>query len=100
MFDRIKKFFKKIFARPEVMPPMYPGAIPPPIIPEDTEIYGDLVVTKETETGKNIKFKDTLTGKLMTREEAAELVRAGKYPNYIVTKNGVVKSKPGTKNLG
>jgi hypothetical protein len=100
MFNRIKKFFKKIFSRPEVMPPMDPGTVPPLIVPEDTEIYGDLVVIKETETGRNIKFKDTVTGKLLTREEAADLIRAGKYPNYIVTKNGVVRSKPGVKNLG
>ena len=96
MFDRLKNFFKKIFSRPEVIPPLNPSVTPPPV----TEIYGNLVVTKETETGRNIKFKDTVTGKLLTQEEAAELVRAGKYSNYIVTKNGVVRSKPGVKNLG
>lgn len=99
MFDRLKRFFKKIFARPEFLPPMNPNTVQPPVVPEDTEVFGDLVVTKETETGRNIKFKDTVTGKLLTREEATELVQAGKYPNYIVTKNGVVRSKPGVKNL-
>ena len=57
-------------------------------------------VVKETSTGKNIKFKDVETEEVYTAKEMRELIKHGEYPDYIVDKNGVIKSKPGVPNLG
>jgi len=65
-----------------------------------------LKVTKESNTGLNTQFKDTRTGRKMTRGKCADRVSAGNYPGYHVRKvNGkrIVASNPdGTKsnNLG
>jgi len=59
-----------------------------------------LEVIKESSTGKNLKFRDIETGTVYTLSEMRDLINKGEYPNYIVDRNGVVKSKPGIPNLG
>ena len=59
-----------------------------------------LEVIKESSTGKNLKFRDIETGTVYTLSEMRGLINKGEYPNYIVDRNGVVKSKPGIPNLG
>jgi hypothetical protein len=61
---------------------------------------GLIEVVKETDTGKNISFRDVETGTIFTYTEMSEKVKNGEYINYIIDKNGVIKSKPGVKNLG
>lgn len=47
-------------------------------------------VTKESESGRNEKFKDDLKNKEMTRVEFVKQIEEGKYNNYHVRKiNGV-----------
>lgn len=41
-----------------------------------------ITVTEESDSGRNLKFKDNETGILMTREEFVEEIEKGKYPNY------------------
>lgn len=62
-----------------------------------------LQVIEETETGKNIEFKDTTTGERISLKEAINRVQEGVYKDYMVStnKNGeeYVKRKPdGNKN--
>jgi hypothetical protein len=59
-----------------------------------------LEVFKESKTGKNLKFKDVESGEIFTNKEIKEKIQQGLYTNYIIDKNGVVKSKPGVPNLG
>lgn len=62
---------------------------------------GDLETIRESNTGKNTRFKDTKTGKEMSRPKVIEEIKKGNYQNYIADKNGVPKSKPGKgKKLG
>lgn len=49
-----------------------------------------VTVTKETSTGRNIKFHDNRTGKNMTRSQFVSKINSGAYKNYHVrTINGV-----------
>lgn len=41
-------------------------------------------VVKETNTGKNIKFQDTSTGRTMTTNQFVSGIEKGKYPDYHV----------------
>lgn len=59
-----------------------------------------LEVVKESGTGRNLKFRDIDSGTIYTLSEITDLINKGEYPNYIVDRNGVVKSKPGVPNLG
>lgn len=65
-----------------------------------------LKATQQSETGKNIRFTDTSTGRSMTLAQAVKAVDRGDYPDYHVrhTKNGLyIASNPdGNKknNLG
>lgn len=59
-----------------------------------------LEVVKESGTGRNLKFRDIDSGTIYTLSEITDLINNGEYPNYIVDRNGVVKSKPGVPNLG
>ncbi|MDV2683756.1 hypothetical protein RYX56_05465 [Alkalihalophilus lindianensis] len=62
-----------------------------------------LKVTKESGTGLNKMFKDTKTGRTMTRGKTADAIEAGKYPGYHVMKKDnkrIPRSNPGTNNLG
>ena len=42
----------------------------------------NVVVTKESESGRNLQFKDTNTGRNMNRQEFVEKIKRGSYPNY------------------
>lgn len=41
-------------------------------------------VTHETDTGRNIKFKDNYNGNAMTRNQFVNQIKAGNYENYHV----------------
>ena len=43
-------------------------------------------VIKETNTGKNLQFKDNYTGQIMNKEIFVELIKEGKYENYHIRK--------------
>lgn len=61
-----------------------------------------VVVTKESSTGRNQKFKDNYTGKEMTRAQFVKEIQSDNYSNYHVRKiNGVnipVSNPDGSKN--
>ncbi len=63
---------------------------------------GKLKVTKQSKTGKNLRFTDTTTGRNMSLSQAITAVKNGKYNNYHVrkTKSGdIIASNPdGSKN--
>ena len=65
-----------------------------------------VVVTKESESGRNQKFKDTGSGRTMNRQEFVHKIVNDKYPDYHVRRiNGVLTpvSNPDKKkgnNLG
>ncbi len=67
---------------------------------------GRLKVTKQSETGKNIRFKDAVTNRYMSLEQAVKAVNNGTYEGYHVrhTKNGdIIASNPDNStnnNLG
>lgn len=47
-------------------------------------------VTKENKNGRNLKFKDNVTGEEYTRAEFVNAIQNGKYPDYYVRKmNGI-----------
>jgi Protein of unknown function (DUF3892) len=47
-------------------------------------------VTNESDSGRNRVFKDTRTGKEMTREQLVKQIEQGTYPNYHVREvNGI-----------
>lgn len=49
-----------------------------------------ITVISETASGRNIKFKDNYTGRIMTRKEFVNQIKSGNYKNYHVRKiNGV-----------
>jgi hypothetical protein len=49
-----------------------------------------LKVTRESETGRNQRFRDTRTGEEMPRSEVVRRIEQGQYKNYHVRKiNGV-----------
>lgn len=41
-----------------------------------------ITVTKESDSGRNLEFKDNKTGVLMSREEFVEKIEKGEYPDY------------------
>ena len=43
-----------------------------------------LEVTEESTSGRNLEFRDTHTGKRLTRGEAADAIEHGQYPDYHV----------------
>lgn len=51
---------------------------------------GRLKVTGESDTGRNISFEDTKSGRQMSRAEAVRAIERGAYPDYHVRKvNGL-----------
>jgi hypothetical protein len=49
-----------------------------------------VVVTRESETGRNLSFRDTRTGWTMNRADSVRSIEAGWYQDYHVRKvNGV-----------
>ena len=49
-----------------------------------------ITVTRESDTGRNQKFRDNYTGKDMTRAQFVKNIEQGNYPNYHVRNvNGV-----------
>lgn len=51
---------------------------------------GRIKVTCESESGRNQRFKDTQTGRSMTRQEFVRAIENGSYPKYHVrVVNGV-----------
>ncbi|MCL2383541.1 MAG: DUF3892 domain-containing protein [Oscillospiraceae bacterium] len=49
-------------------------------------------VTKESDTGRNIKFKDIATGREKTRPQFVKEIEQGKYPNYHIRKIDGIKT--------
>ena len=47
-------------------------------------IYKQVRVISETTTGRNVEFKDILSGKRMSRIEFVRLIKQGYYPGYEV----------------
>ena len=49
-----------------------------------------VIVTQESDTGRNMRFRDTKTGEEMTRNQFVREIKAGNYDDYYVRKiNGV-----------
>jgi uncharacterized protein DUF3892 len=47
-------------------------------------------VTKESDTGRNTRFKDNYNGKSMTTKQFVNQIKSGNYENYHIRKiNGV-----------
>lgn len=51
-----------------------------------------ITVTKESDTGRNLEFKDNKTGKIMTRAQFVKQIEQGNYENYHVRKVNDVKT--------
>ena len=51
-----------------------------------------VVVTDESGTGRNEQFRDTTTGRNMTRPEFVRQIEKGNYPSYHVRKINNVKT--------
>ena len=51
-----------------------------------------VVVTQESGTGRNEKFKDTSTGRNMTRPDFVRQIEQGNYPAYHIRKIDGVKT--------
>lgn len=100
MFRRFGRFVRNLFKREVVEKEVEVLNTVVEPEPQKEEVYGMLKVIKESDSGRNLKFQDTVSGRKMTAEETKELIRAGKYPDYLVTRNGVIRSRPGVKNLG
>ena len=49
-------------------------------------------VTKESDSGRNLHFLDTLTGQEMTRVQFVKEIESGQYDNYHVRKIDNVKT--------
>lgn len=41
-----------------------------------------LKVVRESDSGRNLEFQDTKTGKIMSRGQTADRIDEGKYPGY------------------
>lgn len=51
---------------------------------------GIVKVTRESDTGRNERFKDTKSGRYMNREQFVAAIKHGSYDNYHVRRiNGV-----------
>ena len=49
-----------------------------------------VVVTSESDSGRNLKFHDNKSGKDMTRSEFVKQIESGNFPDYHVRKiNGI-----------
>lgn len=61
-----------------------------------------VTVTSESDTGRNLKFRDNHTGAKMTRKQFVDEIQKGGYQNYHVRKmNGLktpVSNPDGSKN--
>ena len=51
-----------------------------------------ITVTKESDTGRNLEFKDNKTGKTMTRAQFVKQIEQGNYENYHLRKVNDVKT--------
>ncbi|PYZ96761.1 hypothetical protein CR205_13815 [Alteribacter lacisalsi] len=63
---------------------------------------GSVTVVEEKDSGLNKRFKDTKTGKTMTRGEFADAIEKGEYEDYHVMKSEgkrIPRSNPGVENL-
>ena len=43
-----------------------------------------VIVTKESSTGRNLKFENTKTGEKMSRNQFVKQIKSGKYEDYHV----------------
>lgn len=43
-----------------------------------------IAVIEENEVGRNLRFRDNVTGNIMSREEFIQKIEAGQYPHYHV----------------
>lgn len=80
----------------------YPAATAPPPAPSPPPPPPARVSkTREGPTGRNLEFRDNVTGRIMTVEEFMDAIRAGEYPEYEVqrTRRGVryPRSKPDSR---
>ena len=53
---------------------------------------GRVKVTKESDSGRNQRFRDTRTGQEMTRAQFVKKIETGQYPNYHVRKINKIKT--------
>ena len=53
---------------------------------------GRIKVTKESDSGRNLRFRDTRNGKDMTRAQFVKQIENDKYPNYHVRKINNIKT--------
>lgn len=51
-----------------------------------------ITVTKESPTGRNIKFVDNSTGETMSRNQFVKKIESGNYPDYHVRKMNGLKT--------
>lgn len=51
-----------------------------------------VVVTNESDSGRNLQFHDNKTGKNMNRPEFVKQIEAGNYPDYYVRKMNGLKT--------
>ena len=51
-----------------------------------------ITVIKESDTGRNQKFKDNSTGEEMSRAKFVKEIQAGNYPNYHIREINDVKT--------
>lgn len=59
---------------------------------------GRVVVTQETNSGRNQIFRDNLTGKIMTRIQFVEQIEQGRYPGYHIRKVQGIKTPVSNPN--
>lgn len=43
-----------------------------------------VITTNQSSTGRNLNFKDTMSGRYMTRQDFVRSIKAGNYENYHV----------------
>ena len=53
---------------------------------------GRIKVTKESDSGRNQRFRDTRNGEEMTRAQFVKQIENGQYPNYHVRKINNIKT--------
>ena len=53
---------------------------------------GRVKVIKESDSGRNLRFRDTRTGQEMTRPQFVKKIEADQYPKYHVRKINKIKT--------
>ncbi len=53
---------------------------------------GRVKVTRESDSGRNQRFRDTRTGEDMTRAQFVKQIKNGQYPNYHIREINKIKT--------